>query len=80
MKKLALALLIGLISACGIDEIDTARYETFFILKKLNIEKDEVTCIQNSSGTPNFNCIIHKKDEIIGTSECHYHYCSISLR
>ena len=58
MKKLAL--IIGLISACGID--------------------DEVRCVQNSSGTTNFNCVILKKDEIIGTSECHYHYCSISLR
>lgn len=80
MKKLGLSILLILMTACGIDELDEARYETFFILKKLTIENDEVTCVKNSSGTSNFNCIIHKKEEVIGTSECHYHYCSISLR
>ncbi len=33
MKKLVLVLIIGLMTACGIDEIDEAHYETAFISK-----------------------------------------------
>lgn len=80
MKKLVLVLIIGLMTACGIDEIDEAHYETAFIFKKLDIEFDEIKCVQNSSRKINWNCVISKKDEIIGTSECHYQGCSISLR
>lgn len=80
MKKLTLALIIGLMTACGIDEIDKAHYETAFTFKKLDIQFDEIKCAQNSSGKINWNCVISKKDEIIGTSECHYQGCSISLR
>ena len=39
MKKLGLSILLILMTACGIDELDEALYETFFILKKLTIEK-----------------------------------------
>ena len=67
-------------SACGIDEVNKAHYETAFILKKLNIEFNEIKCVQNSSEKLFYNCIIIKKEEVIGTSSCNYHNCSISLK
>lgn len=85
-NTLSKVMICGLLISCnnGINgPLAMAHYETVFVLKKLNIEFNEVECLEGNGSS--VYCTINKRNlfnskNIIGISNCKYYDCIINLK